>query len=63
MGNLFSRNRNTQRPANLGELKASGWESIPVKEELRRNLVARIRNGDSLFSGVHGYEETVMPQL
>ena len=63
MGNLFSRNRNVQRPTTLGGLKSSGWESVPVKEELRRNLVERIRNEDSLFSGVHGYEDTVMPQL
>ena len=42
---------------------SSGWESVPVKEELRRNLVERIRNEESLFSGVHGYEDTVMPQL
>ncbi|MCH2415227.1 MAG: magnesium chelatase [Acidimicrobiales bacterium] len=63
MGNLFSRNKNVQRPTTLGGLKSSGWESVPVKEELRRNLVERIRNEDSLFSGVHGYEETVMPQL
>ena len=63
MGNLFSRNRKMQIPSTLGELKSSGWESVPVKEELRRNLVERIRNGDSLFSGVHGYEDTVMPQL
>ena len=63
MGNLFSKNRKMQIPSTLGELKSSGWESVPVKEELRRNLVERIRNGDSLFSGVHGYEETVMPQL
>ena len=63
MGILFSRNRNFQRPATLGELESSGWQSVPVKEELRRNLVTRIRSGDSLFSGVHGYEETVMPQL
>ena len=63
MGNLFSRNRKMQIPSTLGELKSSGWESVPVKEELRRNLVERIRNGDSLFAGLHGYEETVMPQL
>ncbi|SVB08747.1 uncharacterized protein METZ01_LOCUS161601, partial [marine metagenome] len=63
MGNLFSRNRNVHRPTTLGGLKSSGWESVPVKEELRRNLVERIRNEDSLFSGVHGYEDTVMPQL
>ncbi|HET6966709.1 MAG TPA: magnesium chelatase, partial [Ornithinibacter sp.] len=47
----------------LGELRASGWESVPVKEELRRNAVARIRAGEPMFPGVLGYDETVLPQL
>ena len=49
--------------ATLGQLKASGWSSIPVKEELRRNAVARIASGESLFPGMLGYDETVLPQL
>ncbi|HSB85818.1 MAG TPA: magnesium chelatase, partial [Ilumatobacteraceae bacterium] len=47
----------------LGDLKAAGWQSLPVKEEIRRNAVARIEAGEALFSGVLGYEHTVMPQL
>ncbi|HEX3090036.1 MAG TPA: sigma 54-interacting transcriptional regulator [Ilumatobacteraceae bacterium] len=47
----------------LGDLKASGWQSSPVKEEIRRNAVARIAAGEALFDGVLGYEHTVMPQL
>ena len=50
-------------PTTLGALRASGWQSIPVKEELRRNAVARIAAGEQLFAGVLGYEDTVMPQL
>jgi magnesium chelatase subunit I len=50
-------------PSTLGELKASGWQSVPVKEEIRRNAVARISAGQPLFEGVLGYENTVMPQL
>lgn len=50
-------------PATLGQLKASGWQSVPVKEEIRRNAVARISAGEPLFEGVMGYEHTVMPQL
>lgn len=50
-------------PATLGELKASAWKSMPVKEEIRRNAVARIAAGEPLFDGVMGYEHTVMPQL
>src|ERR687892_1239122 len=53
----------TSRPATLGQLRESGWESLPVKEELRRNAVAKIRTGEPLFPGVLGYDETVLPQL
>ena len=51
------------RATTLGELKASGWQSVPVKEEIRRNAVARIAAAEPLFAGVLGYEHTVMPQL
>src|SRR5438105_5088659 len=51
------------RPATLGQLRESGWESVPVKEEVRRNAAARIASGEPLFPGVLGYEETVLPQL
>ena len=50
-------------PATLGALRASGWESTTVKDEIRRNAIARIRSGEALFKGVMGYENTVMPQL
>ena len=51
------------RASTLGELRAAGWQSVPVKEEIRRNAVARIAAGQPLFEGVLGYEHTVMPQL
>src|SRR3954462_1096913 len=51
------------RPANLGDLRASGWVSRPVKEEVRANAVARIGAGEALFPGVLGYADTVLPQL
>jgi len=53
----------SELPATLGGLRASGWRSTPVKEEIRRNAVARIAAGEPLFAGVMGYEQTVMPQL
>jgi magnesium chelatase subunit I len=53
----------TSRPATIGQLRDSGWASVPVKEELRRNAVARIRSGEPLFPGVLGYDDTVLPQL
>lgn len=53
----------SNRPASIGQLRESGWESVPVKEEMRRNALARIRAGETLVDGVHGYEDTVLPQV
>ena len=52
-------------PKTLGELKASGGEvfSRPVREEVRQNLVRRLREKAPLFAGIHGYEESVIPAL
>jgi magnesium chelatase subunit I len=47
----------------LGELRTSGWVSVPVKDEIRRNAVAKVAAGEPLFEGLIGYEQTVMPQL
>ena len=51
------------RPGTLGELRASGWVSRPVKQEVRENAVRRISERQPVVSGVVGYEETVLPQL
>ncbi len=53
----------SSRPATIGQLKESGWQSVPVKEEVRRNAATFIASGEPLFSRVLGYEQTVMPQL
>jgi magnesium chelatase subunit I len=53
----------TTRPVTLGELRASGWTSVPVKDEIRRNAVARIAAGEPLIPAILGYEDTVLPQL
>jgi magnesium chelatase subunit I len=53
----------SSRPATLGQLRESGWVSRTVKEELRRNAIAKIRAGEQLFPRVLGYEETVIPKL
>jgi magnesium chelatase subunit I len=47
----------------FGELKQSGYKSVPVKDELRANLVRKLRAGEKLFRGIVGYDETVIPQL
>jgi len=51
------------RPRTVGELKASGARTLPVKDEIRANLIRRIREGDTLFPGILGYEDSVVPQL
>jgi magnesium chelatase subunit I len=53
----------TDHPTTLGALRASGWVSRPVKEEVRTNAIERIKAGAALFPGVLGYEDTVLPQL
>src|SRR5262244_3848999 len=47
----------------LGELRASGYRSRPVRQEVRDNLVRKLRAGHALFPGIIGYDETVIPQL
>ncbi len=51
------------QPATLGQLRASGWISRSVKDEIRRNAIAKMRAGEPLFPRIMGYEETVIPKL
>lgn len=51
------------RAATLGQLRESGWQSYPVKEEMRRNAIARIVAGEPVVEGVIGYTDTVLPQI
>ena len=51
------------RPTTFGTLKESGYHPRPVKDELRANLIARLRSGAPLFPGIVGYEHTVEPQI
>ncbi len=50
-------------PVTLGQLRASGWQSLPVKHELRRNAAARIAAGLPIVDGILGFDDTVLPQL
>ena len=47
----------------LGALKNSGYQSRSIKTELRENLIQNIKKGKASFTGIHGYDETVIPQL
>jgi magnesium chelatase subunit I len=47
----------------LGELIASGYQSKTIKEELRHNLIQNLQAGINPFEGVHGFENSVIPEL
>lgn len=51
------------RPTTLKQLRESGWQSRPVKDELRANYLAALKAGGDLFPGIVGYENTVVPEL
>ncbi|HEV7299110.1 MAG TPA: sigma 54-interacting transcriptional regulator [Tepidisphaeraceae bacterium] len=50
-------------PATLGQLKATGYQPVSVKDELRRNLIAKLKAGEELFPGIVGYRDSVIPQV
>jgi magnesium chelatase subunit I len=50
-------------PGTLGELKRQGYRARPVKDEMRANLLSKLRAGERVFPGVVGYDETVIPQI
>ena len=47
----------------IGELKASSYRVVPVREELRNNLIAKIKAEEIVFPGIIGFDHTVIPQL
>ena len=51
------------RPRTVGELRSNGYRIESVKDELRRNLVRKLRAGETLFPDILGYGETVIPQI
>ncbi len=54
---------NLQNIKTLGELKGSGYRSRSIKEEIRQNLVNKLRSGETTFPGIVGYEDTVVPDV
>ncbi|HEY3116129.1 MAG TPA: magnesium chelatase [Chloroflexota bacterium] len=52
-----------QRARTLGELRRSGYTPVTVKQEMRKNLIDRIKKGEELFPGIIGYEESVIPEI
>jgi magnesium chelatase subunit I len=53
----------TIRPQTLAELRSSGWLSKTVKQEIHDNFLTKLTNGDELYPGIVGYDDTVLPEL
>src|SRR3954470_17068305 len=51
------------KPATLGELRQSEYQVLPVKEEMRKNLIQKLRDNKAIFPGIIGYDDTVIPQV
>ena len=51
------------RPSTVGELRESGYQYRSVKQEMRENLIVKLRRKEPLFEGIVGYGDTVFPQL
>src|SRR5271166_5574647 len=47
----------------FGELKASGYKSKTIKDELRDNLINKLQKKEQIFEGILGYEDTVIPDI
>src|ERR1700693_4608329 len=47
----------------LSDLKSSGYQSKPVREEMRDNLIQKLRKKEKVFEGIKAYDETVIPDL
>jgi magnesium chelatase subunit I len=54
---------NHPRPATVGQLKETGYRPSSVKDELRRNVIRKLKANEELFPGILGYRDTVLPQL
>ncbi len=52
---------NIQKIKTLGELRKSGYKSLPIKDEIRKNLIEKIKENENPFTGIIGYEDTVIP--
>ena len=51
------------RPQTVGELKASGYVARAVKDELRHNLIRKLKSNEPLFPGIVGFDDSVVPQI
>ena len=56
-------NEGGEKATNLGELKASGYVMKTIKEELRANLIDKLRSKEKIFKGIIGFDNTVLPDV
>src|SRR3954466_8191770 len=49
--------------ATVGQLKQTDYRASSVKDELRRNLIKKLKTGEELFPGIVGYRDSVIPQI
>src|SRR5205814_4319006 len=54
---------NIKKIKTLGELKASGYQPRSIKEEIRQNLIAKLKKQEATFPGIVGYEDSVIPDV
>jgi magnesium chelatase subunit I len=52
-----------QRASTLGELKQNGYRVLSVRDEMRRNLLAKIAGGERILPGIIGFDDTVVPEI
>src|ERR1700733_2117170 len=53
----------SQAPSTIGELRRAEYRGLPVRTELRRNLIRKLSNHEELFGGIRGYDDSVIPQI
>jgi magnesium chelatase subunit I len=53
----------SQAPSTIGELRRAEYRVLPVRTELRRNLIRKLSNNEELFAGIRGYDDSVIPQI
>ena len=51
------------KPRTIRDLRKSGYQVLPIREELRRNLVKKLRSKEALFPKIVGFQDTVVPQI
>src|SRR3954471_4639253 len=55
--------KGSSKPKTIGELQQSEYQVLPVKEEMRKNLIQKLRDNKAIFPGIIGYDDTVIPQV